>query len=51
MERAFYRPSENWWFIEGEANFKWGYGGPEFMPVTSQTAVYNWFRFVLRRFE
>jgi len=51
MERAFYRPSENRWFIEGEADFVWGWGGTEFMPITSQMAIYNWFRFVLGRFQ
>ena len=51
MERAFYRPSENRWFIEGENNFVWGWGGSDFMPITSQIAVYNWLRFVLGRFQ
>jgi N-acetylneuraminic acid mutarotase len=51
MERGFYRPSENWWFIEGESDFVWGWGGSEFMPITSQIAVYNWFRFMLGRFQ
>jgi photosystem II stability/assembly factor-like uncharacterized protein len=51
MERGFYRPSENRWFIEGESDFVWGWGGSEFMPITSQIAVYNWFRFMLGRFQ
>ena len=51
MERAFYRPSENRWFIEGEADFVWGWGGTEFMPITSQMAIFNWFRFVLGMFQ
>jgi hypothetical protein len=51
MERAFYRPAENRWFIEGESAFVWGYGGPEFMPISSQMAIYNWFRFGLGRFQ
>jgi hypothetical protein len=51
MERAFYRPSESRWFIEGEPAFVWGWDGQNFMPITSQIAVYNWFRFVLGRFE
>jgi hypothetical protein len=51
MERAFYRPAENWWFIEGESDFVWGYGGPDFMPISSQMAIYNWFRFGLERFQ
>jgi hypothetical protein len=51
MERAFYRPAENWWFIEGESDFVWGYGGSEFMPITSQMAIYNWFRFGLGKFQ
>ena len=51
MERGFYRPSENRWFIEGETDFVWGWGGSDFMPITSQIAVYNWFRFMLGRFQ
>ena len=51
MERAFYRPSENRWFIEGEADFVWGWGGSDFMPITSQITIYNWFRFVLGMFQ
>jgi hypothetical protein len=51
MERAFYRPAENRWFIEGESDFVWGYGGSEFMPISSQMAIYNWFRFGLGRFQ
>jgi hypothetical protein len=51
MERGFYRPSANWWFIEGESDFVWGWGGSDFMPITSQMAIYNWFRFVLGRFQ
>jgi hypothetical protein len=51
MERGFYRPNENQWFIEGESDFIWGWGGSEFMPITSHIAVYNWFRFMLHKFE
>ena len=51
MERAFYRPSENRWFIEGEPEFYWGWDGGNFMPITSQMAIYNWFRFVLGKFQ
>jgi hypothetical protein len=51
MERGFYRPSENRWFIEGETDFVWGWGGSDFMPITSSIAVYNWFRFILGRFQ
>jgi hypothetical protein len=51
LERAFYRPAENRWFIDGRSEFVWGWGGQDFMPVTSQISVYNWFRFVLGRFE
>jgi hypothetical protein len=50
MEKGFYRPSENRWFIEGESDFIWGWGGSDFMPITSQIAVYNWFRFTLHKF-
>ena len=42
---------ENRWFIEGQGDFVWGWGGAEFMPITSQTAVYSWFRFVLGMFQ
>ena len=51
MERGFYRPNENQWFIEGETDFIWGWGGSDFMPITSHIAVYNWFRFMLHKFE
>ena len=51
MERAFYRPSENRWFIEGESDFIWGWGTSNFMPITSQIGIYNWFRFVLGMFQ
>jgi uncharacterized delta-60 repeat protein len=51
LERAFYRPAENRWFIEGRSEFVWGWGGQDFMPVTSQISVYNWYRFVLGRFQ
>jgi hypothetical protein len=27
MERAFYRPAENRWFVESEPEFFWGWGG------------------------
>jgi hypothetical protein len=46
-----YRPSENWWFIEGEPDFVWGWDGANFMPITSQINVYNWVRFVMGRFS
>jgi hypothetical protein len=39
MERAFYRPEENRWLIEGESIFIWGYGNSEFMPISSQMAI------------
>jgi parallel beta-helix repeat protein len=51
MERGFYRYGQNWWFTEGQADFFWGWGGRDFLPITSQTAVYNWFRFALNRFQ
>jgi len=51
MERGFYRSSENRWFIEGESDFVWGWDGANFMPITSQIAVYNWFRFMLGSFQ
>jgi photosystem II stability/assembly factor-like uncharacterized protein len=51
MERGFYRWNENWWFIEGESDSVWGWGGSEFMPITSSIAVYNWLRFKLHKFE
>ena len=51
MEMAIYRPSENRWFIEGEPAFVWGWDGANFMPITSQISIYNWFRFVLGRFQ
>jgi hypothetical protein len=51
MEIAIYRPSENRWFIRGEPDFVWGWDGANFMPITSQMAIYNWFRFVLGRFQ
>ena len=50
-ERAFYRPTENRWFIEGQPDFIWGWGGEDFMPVTSQMAVFNWYRFYLALFQ
>ena len=46
-ERAFYRGNENRWFIEGQVSFGWGWDAGNFMPITSQTAVFNWFRFRL----
>jgi hypothetical protein len=51
VKRGFYRPAENRWFIEGRTEFNWGWGGQDFMPLTGQMAVYNWFRFVLNRFQ
>jgi hypothetical protein len=51
MELGFYRHGANQWFIEGESDFVWGWGGSDFMPITSQIAVYNWFRFILGRFQ
>jgi predicted outer membrane repeat protein len=51
MERGFYRPAENRWFIEGESDFVWGYGSADFMPISSQMAIYNWFRFGLGKFQ
>jgi hypothetical protein len=51
MEIAIYRPSENRWFIQGEPDFYWGWDGANFMPITSQIAIYNWFRFVLGMFQ
>ena len=50
-ERGFYRYVQNRWFIDGEPDFVWGWGGQDFMPITSQMAVYNWFRFMLGRFQ
>jgi hypothetical protein len=50
-ERGFYRHAQNWWFIEGEADFIWGWGGPDFVPITSQVGVFNWYRFALNRFQ
>jgi hypothetical protein len=50
-ERAFYRPAENRWFIEGQPEFIWGWGGQDFMPITSQINVFNWFRFVRGMFQ
>ena len=50
-ERAFYRPSENRWFVEGEREFVWGSGGWDFMPITSQISIFNWYRFRLGMFQ
>ena len=50
-QRAFYRPAENRWFIEGQPEFFWGYDGGSFMPVTGQINIFNWFRFVLGKFQ
>ncbi len=47
---AFYRGDENAWFIQGNPNFVWGWDGSDFMPLTSQIAVLNWYRFLLNRF-
>jgi parallel beta-helix repeat protein len=51
MERAFYRPAENRWFVEGRPDFVWGYGGSDFMPISNQMTIYNWFRFGLGKFQ
>jgi hypothetical protein len=51
LERGFYRGAQNWWFLEGQADFVWGYDGVTFMPITSQVNVFNWFRFVLGQFQ
>jgi hypothetical protein len=51
FDRAFYRVPENRWFIEGYGPFDFGWGGGDFMPITGQTAVYNWFRFRLGIFQ
>jgi hypothetical protein len=51
MERGFYRGAQNWWFLEGQSDFVWGYDGATFMPITSQVNVFNWFRFMLGRFQ
>jgi len=50
-EKGIYRPAGNQWVIEGLGSFEWGWGGEDFMPVTSQTAVYNWYRFQLLLFQ
>ena len=44
-QRAFCRPSENRWFIDGEPDFVWGWDTSNFMPITSRINIYNWFRF------
>jgi hypothetical protein len=51
IERAFYRPAENRWFIEGQPEFVWGWGGEDFMPITTQMNVFNWYRFRLGMFQ
>ncbi len=51
VERGFYRPLENRWFVEGSGDLYWGWGGQDFMPITSQTTAYNWFRFKLGIFQ
>jgi hypothetical protein len=50
-ERAFYRPAENSWFIEGEPEFTWGWDGANFIPAVSQISVINWYRFRLGMFQ
>jgi hypothetical protein len=50
-ERAFYRWNENQWFVEGQDSFGWGWDGGSFMPITSQTGVFNWYRFRLGMFQ
>jgi hypothetical protein len=48
---AFHLPT-NQFFVEDIGNLgQFGWGGSEFMPITSQIAVYNWFRFMLHKFE
>jgi hypothetical protein len=51
MERGFYRAAQNWWFLEGQADFVWGYDGATFTPITSQVNVFNWFRYQLGMFQ
>jgi hypothetical protein len=50
-QRAFYRPAENRWFIEGQPEYIWGWDGNAFVPISSQTAVFNWYRFRLGLFQ
>jgi hypothetical protein len=50
-EKGFYRYDQNWWFLEGQGDFGWGWGGADFIPITSQINVFNWFRFWLGRFQ
>jgi hypothetical protein len=51
VKRGFYRSGENRWFIEGRPDFVWGWGGQEFMPIPTPLNAFNWFRFVLGRFQ
>ncbi len=36
MERAFYRPGENLWFIEGQPEFSWGWDGRISCPLPAK---------------
>jgi hypothetical protein len=55
--KAVYRPLEdapfpnNRWLIDSGNYFNWGYDGENFIPITTQMAVYNWFRFKLGMFQ
>ncbi len=51
MERGFYRGAENRWFLEGWAEFTWGWDGINFAPAINQIAVNNWYRFILNRLQ
>ena len=51
IERGFYRPAEGRWFLEGQTDFEWGWGGNDFMPLPSQANAFNWFRFVIGKFQ
>jgi hypothetical protein len=49
--RSFYHPADYRWFIEGQYEFNLERDKQEFMRITNQMIVYNWFRFVLARFQ
>jgi len=51
LELGFYRGAENHWFLENWADFTWGWGGTDFAPAINQTAVNNWYRFILNRLQ